>query len=143
MYYILDHYYAEDHLDFCRVIRSDIGASDMAELLMTIQFYFEDCMEETVCPALDDVITLLAKWYEFGPVNKYPLIDTLESILDSEKELDYASYETWEDEGYTYTYLDLYEIRESLRGPGRPYRLYDKWLTPDVMDDIGKLRVCE
>lgn len=45
MYYILDHYHATDHMDFCRVIRTPEDCTwsmyDIEEILTAIQFKFE------------------------------------------------------------------------------------------------------
>lgn len=142
-YYILDHYYALDHMDYCRVVQSgpDKSMYDIAEICTAIRFYFEENVSESDNPELDDVVTLMEKAYGFKACDKDAIRDAVARILEQEQGIDYASYELYDYGGDTYVYLDLYEVRECLCGPGQPEKLFRKWLTPEMMDGIKKMRL--
>lgn len=146
MYYILDHCHAIDHLDFCRVMRTlsakiDPAYSmyDVAEILTAIQFYFEENVSYTRDPDLDGVIELLEKAFPFRTVGKEPMKDILENVLETEEGCGYQAFNVYLFNNETYVYIDLYEARERLCGPGRPEKLYAKWLSDELKAGILKL----
>lgn len=143
-YYIIDHYYANDHMDYCRIVKSSMGKFDLARLLMAVQFYFEDTVDKSADPAPDEVVSLLDKYYGCEAVDKEDFRNNIGRVLDLVSELDCASYEEYvfEEDGEfregKFAYLDMYEIREHMCGPGRPERLYKEWLTQEIMNVIRK-----
>lgn len=159
MYYILDHYYVKDHMNFCRVVRLDgchtvqlegcdavelsgsMSMYDVAEILVAMQFYFEEKVDETENPVLDDVVKLLEKYWGFKSIDKESVSESLACVLDIESEMSYQSYDIWDFEDGACVYLDLYEVRERMCGPGQPDKLFNKWLTPEIKADIEKLRI--
>lgn len=147
MYYILDHYHAADHMDFCRIIRipDDCIWSmyDIGEILTAVQFKFEETHESDM-PDLDSVIELLEKHFGIKGIDKAPFLDDIQKILSVEEGAGYPSYVLHDFGGTSAcTYLDLYEVRDRLCGPGQPEKLYRKWLAPEMEDDIGNLKVLE
>ncbi len=130
--YVLDHNYAKDHMDFCRVVESDRDEMDVREILTAIQFYFEETVDEHEDPDLDDVLELLSKHFGFKIRDKNENADMIEECV-------FGAY-SFEYEGVDYEYIDLYSTREYFCGNGNPEKLYAKWLKPDIMDDIKKLK---
>lgn len=159
MYYILDHSHAlglwvtlspefqnhmnQNHMEYCGVIQTSndcvYSMYDVAEILTAIQFYYEETVDSSSNPNLDEVIGLLTKAYQFKACNKESMKDSIATVLEIEEQLDYHSYKIWDFEDGACVYLDLYEIRDRLCGPGQPDKLYDKWLTPEIKEDIKKM----
>lgn len=145
--YIIDHYYAIDHIDFCRIIESDRDIEDIKEIFTAINFYYEENMNglnNGTEPTLDSIIKVLCKDYGVVAVNKDTIKEEVEYVMEQARFNDYQS------DIYcckpivmdsTITYLDWYEVRESLCGKDMPSKLYKKWLTAEIIRDIEILLV--
>lgn len=136
-YYVIDHAYAVNNEDFCRITLSDMDRADVIEILTAIQFYWEDSVDECSNPALDDVLEILHDYFGFGILCKNDYIDNIKCVLSSKHRT--HSHEL---DGDIYEYIDLYSTREILCGPGQPEKLYSKWLIAEgIKDDIVKCQM--
>lgn len=136
MRYIFDHYYAMDHKNYCRVVESDKDVTDVKRLLVAIQFFYEENMDECSNPTFDSVIEILCRHYGFERVEKSEIKELsimLEDFLEDCSEDKYKGY----------TYIDMYWTREHLCGPGQPEQLFYEWLTEEIKEDLKKTLVEE
>lgn len=134
---VLDHYYAMDHFEFCRVIRTDMDdEQEVAELLSAIQFYFEDHVSESANPDLDGVVRLLVNHFDFKVVDKDSWGNQLWEIMNYMADVDYQNFEPFDFDDGPCVYIDLYESRESFCGGNQPDKLCRKWLTDEVCEEI-------
>lgn len=137
-YYVLDHRYEPDHEDFCRIVASDRNSNDVGEILTAIQFYWEEHVDESSNPDLDDVLAILEKYFGFEPDNNCDHYIEIKFVLAAGQ--DYGVTENIIN-GRKYEYIDLYSTREHYCGPGKPQQLYRKWLTADgILTDIIKCK---
>lgn len=145
MYYVLDHCYAKDHIDFCQVVRPYCDCIysmyDVSEILIAIQLCFEDTVSKSDNPDIDSMLALLDKDFRLETCNKELLMDDIASVLELEDEMGYQSYDIWDFADGCCVYLDMHEIWERMRGTERFKELSAKWLTPKIIEDIRKLPV--
>lgn len=127
-YYILDHTYAKDHMDFCRIVGSNRRKEEVKEILTAIQFWWEEHVDEHSDPELDDVLEVLHEYFGFTLLDKDDYFNIIHYMLAEERENGIFSHTI---DGDTYQYINLYSAREHFCGPGKSEMLWDKWLTTD------------
>lgn len=109
--YKIDHYYAKNHSDYCLVVESDKTIKDMIEITSSLEFLFENVVDESACLDNQCLLKILCNHYRCNDVK--------------DKYRQYLSYmnEEW---GLVVIYnfgictlvqIDLYAARESCCGP--------------------------
>ena len=137
--YIIDHYRAKCHKNYCRVVQIDssrFNVTDVTEILTAILFCFGDNAIAT--PKIDDITKLLEKQYGFQICNKYFINEDVTEVINRASEVDYQSNKEYRVNNHSYIYLDLYAIFKAMHG--NVMELYHKWITPDVIKDIKGLQ---
>lgn len=138
MVYVIDNYYAIDHLDYCRVVRTDIDDEhEVAELLVAIQLYFEETVDDTTSPELEDVVRLLARNFGFSIVDKDSYGNQIWEVMNYMDEVDYENFEQFNFGEEPCIYIDMYDARDSLLSQGDV--LIRRWLTSKVKAEIKRL----
>lgn len=140
MLYVLDHYYAMDHADYCLIIESDKTVNEIVEICSAIAFLLEDLVDDSACLNIDCLLHILVTYY--GAKNRksdvpgrilsdlgLPIDGVFEnSLLPIDNSLICEAY-----------IIDLYEARDSCCGP--QYKdILDKWLPKgEQLDELKEL----
>lgn len=128
MLYVLDHYYAINHQEFCIVIESDKKVEEIVEICSSIAFLLEDLVDVSACLDMECLLNILITYY--GAKNKKPDIE--DEMLNSLRMPTEGVYEkiflAHDGIAVSNAYLiDLYEARESCCGEGYK-EIMNKWL---------------
>lgn len=130
MIYVLDHYYAINHTDFCLIVSSEKSVQDVVEICSAISFLLET--EVDMDAALDQtcLLEILKDFYGMTDVKS----DFSEDRIQAMQLPIHTAFERYTNEIYL---LDLYEARESQCGPVNCPRIMEKWLpTGDAREDL-------
>lgn len=128
MLYVLDHYYAINHQEFCIVLESDRTVDDIVEICSAIAFLLEDLTDVSSSLDMDCLLSILTTYY--GAKNKkdditdemlYQIPMPIESVYE---EIFLAHDCICASKAYI---IDLYEARESCCGNGYK-KIMEKWL---------------
>lgn len=123
--FVLDHYYAIDHEEYCLVVESEKTVDEVIQICSSIAFLLEDIFDPSVCLDMDCLRKVLVAYY--GMVDQkenfkdvLQLLDLpIEGRCEKVKILDFYHSDIF--------VVDLYEARESCCGD--KYReIMDKWL---------------
>lgn len=133
-YYVLTHTYAHDNFDFCKIVRTHKHYQELCEIYAAIQFFWEEIDEEhsSSNPDLDGVCRILEKYFGFSICNKEEHMEAIKKLLEEELVFYFEKPKT-------YYNADLYEIRESMCGPRQTEKLFKKWLTKEIKEEIKKI----
>lgn len=130
MIYVLDHYYAINHTDFCLIVSSEKSAQDMVEICSAISFLLET--EVDMGAVLDQtcLLEILKDFYGMTDVKSEFSEDRIQAMQLPIR----TAFERYTNEIYL---LDLYEARESQCGPVNCPRIMEKWLPKsDAREDL-------
>lgn len=128
MLYVLDHYYAIDHENYCLVVESDKSPKEIVEICSAITFLFEDVVDDSTCLSMPCLLTILQEYYGVKdrkhdfPIEalrslKMPIDDVYEKmVISTSKSFGYMGY-----------IVDLYEAREYCCGE-KYKKIMNKWL---------------
>ena len=133
MLYLLDHYYAINHKEYCIVVESDKKVEDMIEICSSIAFLLEDITDSGSMLNMDCLLEILIKYY--GACDKKKeLIDSniLQSIEMPIQNIYEFTLPCTEDAAEILgkdgaCIIDLYEARESCCGL-QSKEIMKKWL---------------
>lgn len=143
MKFILDHYYAVDHNDYCRVIEADHGIEDFSEILAAIQFFYEDNFDDSTNPTFDSIIDILCRHYGFKKLDKNKLSHDVAEAIEEAYLRDYDINIYTVSSGEKYAYINMYVTREEMCWLGRVEELHEKWLTDKIKEDLKKTLITE
>lgn len=140
MIYVLDNYYAIDHLDFCRVIDSDKNVDDIVEICSAVTFLFEDLVDVSACLDMDCLSEILCTYYGAHNIKKDIPEDALKELkMPIGGIFEERTIKLINSTSYSKAYLiDLYEARDSWFGPEKNIKVIKKWLPEG--DDLEKLK---
>lgn len=127
MVYILDHYYAVDHADYCLVVESDKSVNEIVEICSSIAFLLEDLVDDSASLDMSCLLKVLETYYGAKNIKPnvskrtlnmlgMPIDDVYKktTIAVNHTDESYPDRESISDEwGYI---VDLYEARESCCG---------------------------
>lgn len=136
MIYVIDHYYAINHQDYCFFIESEKSVDEMMEILAGLEFFLElYVFDETATLTQSCLLKILLQYFDCVDVNdKYKNIRKCKHL----KRID-SMVETFRVGSLKFTKLDLYEVRETRCGPYCD-KLIDKCLPTDsVRQEIKEL----
>ena len=115
MIYKIDHYYNIDHDAQCLIIKSDIEVERLVQILASIQFKFEELIDESVSVDEEHILSLLKEFYEVEDVKeqykKYIPYTRLEN-----DDWETVNVFRFTHDNFDITQIDLYEARESCCG---------------------------
>lgn len=147
MLYVLDHYYAYNHVDFCLVVESDKKVKEVVEITAAIAFLLEELTEVSVSLDNECLLEILETYYGMKNVKGNILENSMEELAlnlpiddvyvdfiltteDTEKKKGLSVLEIGPGEFYVTQkvyIIDLYEARESCCG-NRYTEVMGKWL---------------
>lgn len=128
MLFVLDHYYAVNHQEFCLVVEIDKDVNEVVEICSAITFLLEELIDESVSLDMDCLLNILVSYY--GAKDKKcdisgDILDEISMPIDSMYQKIALAHD-----GICVSYayvVDLYEARESCCGPKYEV-IMDKWL---------------
>lgn len=120
MIYKIDHFYSLNHDKYCLMIESDIEPVKMAEILASIQFKFEDMIDESINTEEEHILKILIDFFGVKDVKKYyerflPQMQLEDSEWTTINEFVFVDDSM--DAKLTIVQIDLYEAREASCGP--------------------------
>lgn len=114
--FIIDHYYAINHIDFCIVVECEKSIDEMIEICSSIEFLLEETVDEAACLSQNCLLNILKKYY--GATDKKPeAIKTIKKCINLPIDECYKKSSS-KILGKTTYIMDLYECRESCCGKG-------------------------
>ena len=128
MLYVLDHYYAINHQQFCIVLESDRTIDDIVEICSAIAFLLEDLTDVSSSLDMDCLLSILVTYY--GAINKKDditdeMLHQIQMPIEGVyKEIFLAHDCICVSKAYI---VDLYEARESCCGNDYK-KIMEKWL---------------
>lgn len=140
MIYVLDHYYAINHQEFCRIIEIDKKVEEIVEICSSISFLLEELFNPSESLDMDCLLEILLTYY--GARN---IKDTIEEemLYQIELPIEDVYLETYIGHDYISVskayIIDLYEARESCCGPNYK-KIMNKWLPKGKeLDDLKQI----
>lgn len=116
MIYKIDHYYSVDHDKYCLMISTDIALHDLIYILASIQFLFEELIDDSICADDMHLLELLEEFYSVRNVKEeYRQYLPFTHIQNERWEI-YNIFDL-KRFGLRIYQIDLYEARESCCGP--------------------------
>lgn len=126
MLYVLDHYYAVNHVEYCIIVECDKEVEEMVKICSAVAFLLEDLTDVSASLDMDCLLNILITYY--GARNKKDAVDMLEQIQmpieGVSKEIFLAHDHISVSRAYI---IDLYEARESCCGE-HYQEIMEKWL---------------
>lgn len=113
--FILDHYYAVDHEEYCIIVESDKTVDEIMQICSSIAFLLEDMFDTSVCLDMNCLLNVLVTYY--GAADRKAELKDILQLVDLPIEGEYEKYEIWDFYSNTIYLVDLYEARESCCGP--------------------------
>jgi len=142
MLYVLDHYYAINHPEFCIIIESDKKVEEIIEICSSIAFLLEDIVDVSACLDMKCLLNILITYY--GAKDKK--LDVEDEMLNSLRMPTEGIYEKifLAHDGIVVSnayLIDLYEARESCCGE-RYKEIMNKWLPKGKkLDEIKEILI--
>ena len=134
MIYVLDHYYAMNHTDFCCIVSSEKSVQDMVEICSAISFLLETEVDMDAVLDQTCLLHILEDFYDMTDVKA----DFSEEMIRAMQLPIRTAFERYTNEIYL---LDLYEARESQCGPVNCPRIMEKWLPKGEVFEALLLRL--
>lgn len=115
--YKIDHYYSLDHDKYALLIKSDIEVQKMIKILATIQFKFEDLVNDSIAMDEKHILLILKEFYGVTDVREqYQRYLPYTHLKNSEWETFNIFNIKGDSEDFKIIQIDLYEARESYCG---------------------------
>lgn len=128
MIYIISHYYATNHKDFCIILQSNKTEEEIIEICNAAAFFLEDYYEPSVSLDIDCLKELLTNFYEALDI-KESVIPYIKGKFPMPDGVSMNYYFQVGKEHKQAVAIDLYGAREMYCGPN--YRkVIDKWIYP-------------
>lgn len=119
--FVLDHYYAIDHKDFCIIIESEKSINEIIKICGSVTFLLEDLFDTSVSLDMNCLLDVLVTYY--GAEDKKDEVITQNitykdvlSLLDLPIDGLYEEYKIPDFYDNGIYVVDLYEARESCCG---------------------------
>lgn len=122
MIYVLDHYYAMNHTDFCCIVSSEKSVQDMVEICSAISFLLETQVDMDAVLDQTCLLHILEDFYDVTDVKS----DFSEEMIRAMQLPIRTAFEKMPNKEIYL--MDLYEARESQCGPVNCPRIMEKWL---------------
>lgn len=119
MIYKIDHYYNNDHETQCLLIESSIETEQLIKILASIQFKFEELIDESVSVDEDHILIILKEFYGVKDVKeKYKkLLPHTKLKKEDWETVNIFRFTSKKPQGnFDIIQIDLYEARESCCG---------------------------
>lgn len=122
MIYVLDHYYAMNHTDFCCIVSSEKSVQDLVEICSAISFLLETQVDMDAVLDQTCLLHILEDFYDVTDVKS----DFSEEMIRAMQLPIRTAFEKMPNKEIYL--MDLYEARESQCGPVNCPRIMEKWL---------------
>lgn len=122
MIYVLDHYYAMNHTDFCCIVSLEKSVQDMVEICSAISFLLETQVDMDAVLDQTCLLHILEDFYDVTDVKS----DFSEEMIRAMQLPIRTAFEKMPNKEIYL--MDLYEARESQCGPVNCPRIMEKWL---------------
>ena len=113
--FILDHYYAVDHKEFCIIIESGKNITEIMQICSSITFLLEYMFDESVCLDMNCLLNALLTYY--GAEDKKAELKDILSMIELPINGIYETVLLPDFYDNAIYIIDLYEARESCCGP--------------------------
>lgn len=136
MIYVIDHYYAANHKDYCIVVESNRSSKSIMEICVALQFLLEDLTDDSNMLDMNCLKLLLCDYYSCVDVkDKYKEYLEIVDINNAPEQM--ILLEMYDN--ILITRIDLYEARESLCGPNHR-KCIDKYIPEgSVREEISEI----
>lgn len=148
MIYILDHYYAVNHKEWCLIVESDKTEQEVIEITSALTFLFEDIVDVSACLDNNCLLKLLVTYYGMKDIKAErfceEMLDTIDDMMlpiNGVSKKVYVGVDGIAVEKAVI--IDLYGARESCCGPDYK-KMYDKYLpVGERLEEIKALLLTE
>lgn len=148
MIYILDHYYAVNHKEWCLIVESDKTEQEIIEITSALTFLFEDIVDVSACLDNNCLLKLLVTYYGMKDIKAERFCEEmLDAIDETMLPISSVSKKVYVDvDGIAVekaVIIDLYGARESCCGSDYK-KMYEKYLpVGEKLEEIKTLLLAE